>query len=564
MGNKTIMSDFSENGFYSNGFDDYPLYDPNQDFPFQDQYVPLGEPQEEDEQIQQEQEQEQQEQPQQEFQMEEDQQPQFQDFTFDNFGYYQEQENNFYLDAGYSYPNNGNYSPDSVVSPSSTSESGSPGIMIQQQQQQMQQVQQQMMPPQYQYDPEPFQQQQEQQGIQMQTYVEDYESSPAKKRKKESSNLSSTTGKSTINLLDDSVVFGGGLTFGQLGKFTSKQLEEIVLKERQKRILTTEEEYKIKKVRRIVKNRESAQLSRKRKMQITSLMLDHIKYLEGQLTTANIPFRSWKSICSSSDVSSPIMAAAAATAIPVQLHAPGSSSSSPSGKMMTSGKRNGAALLFAVVLFSVGIFFTFISTPKSKQMFTSETVLSTPFVLLPDVDVPSPSAIMAAPTPKHAPARTMKQIEMSSSALISKEDISPKMPSTTESPDDSSNGNHRLLGNTPSDLNRISIAGVQPKIVNPQPWCAKDNISYLFCNDVKRYDPPQIQDPSSSTIGILVPSSSLDKVAVAAVPQESKRLGVHQSVSNSVSDDLVEITCSVRDVTVIPRQGFRMVPKSSY
>lgn len=562
------MSDFPESGFYLNNFDDL-YYDPNQDFPFQDQYVPLGEPQEEEEQNQpqdqeQEQQQQQQQQQQPEFQMEEEQQPQFQDFPFDNLGYYQDPENSFYLDGGCSYPSSGNYSPDSVISPSSTSESGSPGIMVQQQQQQMQQIQQQpMMPPQYQYDVDPFQQQQ---GIQMQTYADSYESSPAKKRKKEAPSFSSTTGKSSINLLDDSVEFGSGLTFGQLGKFTSKQLEEIVLKERQKRILTTEEEYKIKKVRRNVKNRESAQLSRKRKMQITSLMLDHIKYLEGQLTTANIPFRSWKSICSSSDVSSPIMAAAAATAIPVQLHAPGTSSSSPSGKMMTSGKRNGAALLFAVVLFSVGIFFTFISTPKSKQMFTSETVLSTPFVLLPDVDVPSPSAIMAAPTPKHAAARTMKQIEMSSSALISKEGISPKMPSATESPSDdsSSNGNHRLLGNTPSDLNRISIAGVQPKIVNPQPWCAKDNISYLFCNDVKRYDPPQIQDPSSSTIGILVPSSSLDKVAVAPVPQESKRLGVHQSISNSVSDDLVEITCSVRDVTVIPRQGFRMVPKSSY
>lgn len=538
--NNLIMSDYTESGFYENGFCDYEFdYDPIQDFPFQDQYDQMEEQQPE----------------------QQDSEQQFQqDYQFNYIDTYQDPENNFCLDMNYGYTSSANYSPDTVVSPESASESGSPGVMIQQQQQ--------MQPaPQYTYDINPIQQQQQQQVIQMEPYADSCEGTPAKKRRKDYSSTTSVNGKSSVNLLDDNVVFGSGLTFGQLGKFTSKQLEEIVLKERQKRILTTEEEYKIKKVRRNVKNRESAQLSRKRKMQITSLMLDHIKYLEGQLTAASIPFKSWKSICSASDASSPIMAAAA-TAIPVQLHAPEGSSAAPSGKIMTSGKRNGAALLFAVVLFSVGIFFTFINSPKSKPAFISETILSTPFVLLPDAS--SPSAIIAAPTPKHAApapaARTMKQIEMSSSALITKEGISPKMPSATESPADESNGiNSGILGNTPSDLSRISIAGVQPKIVNPQPWAAKENISYLVCNDVKRYDPPQIQDPSSSTIGILVPSSSLDKVAVAAaaVPQEAKRLGSHQSVSNSVSDDLVEITCAVRDVTVIPRQGFRMVPKSS-
>ena len=429
-----------------------------------------------------------------------------------------------------------------------------------------------------------------------------YDGTPTKKRKKSIFNGSSSSSSSSIsaivkpevNVLGDDTVFGSGLTFGQLGKFTSKQLEEIVLKERQKRILTTEEEYKIKKVRRNVKNRESAQLSRKRKMHITSLMLDHIKYLEGQLTIAGLPFRSWKSICSSTDATSssptsPVMgtssssslSAVGATAIPVQLHAPGATAGTPTigGKIIASGKRNGAALLFAVVLFSVGFFFTFISnSPASKPITIPESVLSTPFVLLPDVASPLPAAHPASSAavvpPKAAvvaTARTIKQIDMPSSALVSKEDVSPSVttsarssPSATPSPHAGSTSRHRLLGNTPSDLSRIAIAGVQPKIVDPQPWCAKDNISYLFCNDVKRYDPPQIQDPSSSTIGILVPSASLDKTVVTPQGTRGSSNSNSGSVSNSVSDDLVEITCSVRDVTVIPRQGFRMVPKSSY
>lgn len=97
-----------------------------------------------------------------------------------------------------------------------------------------------------------------------------------------------------------------------------------------------------------------------------------------------------------------------------------------------------------------------------------------------------------------------------------------------------------------------AFPGIEPRTYEAREWSSKENVPYLFCNDVKHYKPAKrfvkidggdnevCQVQGNKSVGIIIPSSSLDGLG-------------------DENDDLIELVCTIDEINFIRRNSSVMM-----
>lgn len=326
-----------------------------------------------------------------------------------------------------------------------------------------------------------------------------------------------------------------------LQRISSSEVQELIKRSSAQPNLTASDQKELKKLKRLVKNRESAQLSRQRKRDYVdklegtikeiamsqhllrtenTALHQYIQQLQSQLQQANISYPP------EPHPTAPFPCPTPAELLQQALHANESAEQQQQQQSQQSqqqqqqpprptqtrtplmSQRNGrnlkaAGVLLLVVLFSFGIF---LNTPEGNQLAGLQPIAN-------------PGRVVGVFSTQHQPqpaARTLLEVTP----------VSP--PATALVRSVHNNLQHQQLIESP-------LSSIEAK-VNTE-WTPK-NMSYLVCNDVTRFDPPEDQS-GSTTLGFMVPYSAVLENSSGAMLE---------------GDDMIEFTCNVVGINIIPRR----------
>ncbi|KAH3767768.1 hypothetical protein Pelo_292 [Pelomyxa schiedti] len=349
-------------------------------------------------------------------------------------------------------------------------------------------------------------------------------------------------------------VGGVKLPRSTLLKMSSCDIQEYARSVTSARVLTTDEVRDLKKQKRLVRNRESAQLSRQRKRE----QIEHLEEIVRNLTHDNDTLKKV-----ASDLRTQMATIQAENAhLKKQIldmesrntphvHAP---TTTPHPPLPISSKRikvTGLAFMLVLFVFGMGVsmYWPRFEVPRLELPVESGTSLQPIMNSFAHSNTPRVSRVLMEAVMEGDTTPIIEELTNDFDAQILPVISAPPLLSAeTEKTADNllvlSNPEPQIppMGDAQEDAAPLKLPEISPSPLPSDPNWAPKNMTYLVAENILRLDPawstPNVLFGDDPSFALLVPYSSLNRM------NDSTSLG---------SNDLVEVMCTVVGVSVLPQ-----------
>lgn len=322
------------------------------------------------------------------------------------------------------------------------------------------------------------------------------------------------------NIAPNNIISGSFLTNkDQLLSMSSKKLEECVQSLSAVRPLTPEEEKQLKRQRRLIKNRESAQLSRQKKKQYVENLEKQVKTLSSE----NSNLKTQVNHLSSRNQQLEEQVANLQTYIQQQQQLAKAGSS----KIFNKNSTAAAGLCMFVILFSFGLIFS--GTPGSPNSVDFPTTVPSVYTGRTLSGYPEIEAGNHIPQLAAKRAREYEEVfpEPKKQKIVAEE--------------------HAWIEDDDDELEAEFEYSVPQQVIIPSSDINKSsqsNNSFIYCSEAQRLNPvetPLFSNDGAPVISILLPSGVLN----GTIPQIDHML-------TDPDNSLLEVSCQILNIEVYP------------